>query len=100
MSNRMDDRLEKLLYEKYPKIFPTPLRWGFECRDGWYELIDELCRRITEYLEKHPTVSSVVVIQVKQKFATLRVHVTGGNKITDQLIDDACRISSNVCEEC
>ena len=104
----MDIKLERLLYEKYPKIFAdknkapteTSMCWGIECGSGWYALIDELCRRLTEYLDKHPDVPQVVAGQVKQNFGGLRYHVHGGNNVTSQLIEDACYISYNTCESC
>ena len=48
----MRDELEKKLFDAYPKIFrqkdldmkQTCMFWGIECGDGWYTLIDVLCK--------------------------------------------------------
>lgn len=55
----MRDELDKKLCAKYPKIFAqrnlpmieTALCWGFDCGDGWYWLIDNLCHSIQGYVD-------------------------------------------------
>jgi hypothetical protein len=50
----MKQELDKALCEKYPLIFAdrygdpitTCMAWGFECDNGWYNLIDTLCLAI------------------------------------------------------
>lgn len=47
----MDERLEKLLVERYPEIFvdykgdpmQTCMAWGMECQEGWFDIIDQCC---------------------------------------------------------
>jgi hypothetical protein len=51
----MSPELDAKLCSDYPEIFQdryadpgtTALCWGFECGDGWYPLIDQLCRNLT-----------------------------------------------------
>ena len=46
--------LEAQILERYPELFKKSespsrepvLRWGFECEDGWFTLIDALCATI------------------------------------------------------
>lgn len=53
----MREELDKALCEKYPELFKnrhadptlTPMAWGFDCGDGWYNLIDALCATITNH---------------------------------------------------
>lgn len=55
----MRQELDKLLCEKYPKIFAdrnkpmteTCMCWGFECGDGWYNIIDQLCSNIQHHID-------------------------------------------------
>ena len=55
----MQDKLEKYLYKKYPKLFvneqktmkESPMVWGCTCGDGWFFLLDNLCSAITKYIE-------------------------------------------------
>ena len=50
----MDKRLDKILLERYPDIFAqyggdvreTCMAFGFECSNGWFELIDTLCAEL------------------------------------------------------
>lgn len=55
----MRDELDAKLVEKYPKIFKnryggmqeTAMCWGFECGDGWYQIIDSLCANIQHHID-------------------------------------------------
>ena len=57
----MKVELQKQLFEKYPKIFrqkdlsmkETCMCWGFECGDGWYNILDCLCAGIQNYIDNH-----------------------------------------------
>jgi hypothetical protein len=50
---------DKLLCDRYPKIFAdrygdmrtTAMCWGFECGDGWFDLIDRLCATIQGHID-------------------------------------------------
>jgi hypothetical protein len=50
---------DKLLYEKYPKLFAernlpmtqTSMCWGFEHDDGWFNIIETLCANIQHYID-------------------------------------------------
>lgn len=55
----MNEKLDKALCEKYPKIFAdrhkspqiTCMHWGFCCGDGWYNIIDMMCAAMTNTYE-------------------------------------------------
>ena len=103
----MTENLDKILVEKYPKIFAnrykdmkeTAMCWGFECHDGWYWLIDQLCSSLQNYIDWNGK-EQVVATQVKEKFGTLRFYVTGGDELTSGMIWLAEAMSRNVCELC
>jgi hypothetical protein len=54
----MKQELDEALCAKYPKIFKyrhapmthTAMCWGFECGDGWYNIIDALCGNIQNHV--------------------------------------------------
>jgi hypothetical protein len=56
----MNENLDNLLCEKYPKIFAdrnksmnqTCMCWGFEHGDGWFNIIDQLCGHIQWHIDQ------------------------------------------------
>ena len=76
----MNKELELKLVEKYPNIFSqydgdiryTCMGWGMSCRDGWYNLIDELCENVTTIIGNKPI--KVTATQVKEKFGGLNFY--------------------------
>lgn len=99
----MNEKLESKLYEKYPKIFMSDSDisfWGIECDDGWYDLIDELCAIIQNWNNNKSEIDQITVIQIKEKFGTLRFYYDGGDNFIDGSVSFAERISSKICETC
>jgi hypothetical protein len=105
----MHSDLEKLLYTRYPEIFAdkdaplTDSLMGFGCShgDGWYFIIDNLCRCIQNHVEwKRKTNPDFYVkaVQVKEKFGTLRFYIEGGDEEVYGMIKMAEAMSRNTCE--
>jgi hypothetical protein len=87
----MNPTLDKQLCEKYPRIFvnrhkspqETCFCWGFECSDGWYDIIDALCEALTYTYSTGITIDGkgvsveppqAICDQCKEKFSTLRFY--------------------------
>ena len=100
----MKKELDQQLCKKYPLLFKnrnasmmeTLMCWGFEHGDGWYNIINALCNNMQSHIDwshkqnawdlkwnqEHPDeqrpirepVAQVVVIQVKEKFGSLRFY--------------------------
>lgn len=66
----------------------------FECADGWKNLLENLFAKII----KPPKDFSIV--QIKEKFGGLRIHVINSNKKINQLIVETEELSFTVCEFC
>lgn len=108
----MKQELDDALCAKYPKIFAnrnspmteTAMCWGFECGEGWYNIIDQLCANIQSHInwqeKQGKIVPQVVAEQVKEKFGTLRFYYRGGDDIIDGMVRMAESMSSVTCEEC
>jgi len=55
----MREELDKLLCEKYPKMMvnrnrpmtETCMCWGFECGDGWFNILDRLMGNIQHHID-------------------------------------------------
>jgi len=106
----MNEKLDKLLVEKYPLIFKdrhapmlnTAMCWGFECEDGWYWLIDTLCNSIQSYINNNPhlNIQQVIATQVKEKYGGLCFYFAGGNEYIDGMVHYAEKLSYDMCEIC
>jgi hypothetical protein len=101
----VNGELEELLVCRWPEIFrgrdkPITLSlmaFGPECGDGWFWLLDALCEVLTEHasaLGRPP----LEFLQVKEKYATLRVYVVGGDEYDDGAIWLAENLSARICE--
>lgn len=55
----MTPDLDRKLVAKYPKMFKdrhgstmeTGMCWGFQCDDGWFDIIDALCSLLQYYTD-------------------------------------------------
>jgi hypothetical protein len=116
--------LDEALCAKYPKMLmdrhadkrTTAMCWGFECGDGWYNLLDALMHNIQSHIDwrarqrayaieqkskKIPDeVPQVVLSQVKEKFGTLSFYYSGGDERIFGMVMLAETISGQTCEWC
>ena len=100
----------KMFVNRYKPMTETTMCWGFECGDGWFNIINQLCANIQHHIDwrnrkneldpTQPIVSQVTVDQVKEKFGTLRFYYTGGDDYIDGLVSMAESMSGVTCEEC
>ena len=127
----MKQELDELLCEKYPKMMvnrnkpmqETCMCWGFDCGDGWYNILNQLMGNIQHHIdwkEKQrnwaidfnskatqeevkvvpESIPQVTLDQVKEKFGTLRFYYTGGDDVIDGMVRMAESMSSVTCETC
>jgi len=105
----MSPKLDKFLCKTYPKLFvnrhadmrTTCMCWGFDCGDGWFWLIHNLCAAIQSHIDHcHPHPPQVVVDQVKEKFGTLRFYFHGGDDSITGMVNFAEWLSGVICEAC
>ena len=127
----MKQELDELLCKKYSKMMvnrnknmqETCMCWGFECGDGWFNILDQLMGNIQHHIdwkEKQrnwaiefnskaaqeemrvvpESIPQVTLDQIKEKFGTLRFYYTGGDDIIDGMVRMAESMSGVTCEEC
>ena len=93
----------KYLLDKHPGILGK-LTWGFECGDGWFNIINQLCQNIQHHIDwknkSEEVVPQVVVDQVKEKFGSLRFYYHGGDDYISGLVSMAESMSGVTCEVC
>lgn len=103
----MKHELEQILYDKYPKLFvqkdldmtQTCMCWGISTGDGWFNLIDNLCDTIQQYVDANHK-EQVVFTQVKEKFGSLRIYTEGTTELVDGMIWFAEHLSGTICDVC
>ena len=109
----MNKEKELALVEKYPELLKeyhlTPyescLGRGIECWDGWYKLIDDLCKHLKTLSEAHGL--EIVIEQIKSKFARLTVYYCPKNEKAKEMREKILEIinmysieSQHICEMC
>tara|TARA_Y100000310_G_scaffold85242_1_gene82054 strand:+ start:227 stop:556 length:330 start_codon:yes stop_codon:yes gene_type:complete len=74
---------------------------GPDVGSGWFSLIRSLSEGIEEWNREHPESESASVLQIKEKFGTLRFYVFGGDpNVITPLIREAETLSSTTCQDC
>jgi hypothetical protein len=116
----MKKELEDKIFNEFPEFFTnkkdirnSAMGFGFECRDGWFDLVYNLCKRIhtfytTKYIGHGPDKEiyhHVVppyfeVLQVKEKWGSLRFYITGAPMEVHDMIHEAEHQSFYICEIC
>lgn len=101
------------LVKRYPELFvrhdwpkrTSGMCYGFQCGDGWFDIINDLCNCIMEVCERN-RIPAPEVECVKEKFAGLRFYLDV--PFTDPVTDEAVykfisKIEAHsfyVCEAC
>lgn len=81
-----------------PPVSSAFTTWGFECGDGWYDLIDALCAALQNATSNGAP--QVVATQVKEKFGALRFYTTGHDATQEGMVELAEMVSARLCEVC
>jgi hypothetical protein len=108
----MKQELDEYLCKVYPKMMvnrnlhmtETAMCWGFECGDGWFQILNQLMGNIQHHIDwknrKEEVVPQVTLDQVKEKFGTLRFYYTGGDDYISGMVTMAESMSGVTCESC
>ena len=87
------------LFQEFPDLFlREQFIHGFECQDGWFELICALAGRIRDYQAQCSDLENFEVVQVLQKMGSLQVNIRGGDVVIQNLIREAEQESQSICE--
>jgi hypothetical protein len=100
----MTPEKQKELVEVYPRLFqdlsgPVAMKlFGFECDDGWFELLKELIGSIRFICESQDL--DIRLNQVKEKYGTLRFYLDSETDEICELVNEAEKKSAKICESC
>ena len=107
---QMNLKNTKHFFDRYPEMFPknrsireSLLCFGLMCGDGWFDLIDSLCN-YTYKMCKNNDWKVPEVVEVKEKYGTLRFYTLGIDGNAFDTIEGAIRFaefqSGTICEDC
>ncbi len=99
----MNPELDRALWERWPLIFSerhgdsasTAMCWGFECGDGWYGLIDDLCEALQGETDNEGA-PQIGAMQVKEKLGSLRFRAREASERQRAMIRAALFISERI----
>ena len=104
----MNDTNTQKLYDAFPRLYrgrnlphsKSSMLWGFECGDGWLNLIWNLSQAIKEEAWRTGIDPKSNLwpeaIQVKNKFGTLRFHLRRHTEATRALREEALKASEQI----
>lgn len=85
----------------------------FECDDGWFNLIFDMSSKLEKLIKNQPNQildvnkidtdtydQQMYIVQLKEKFALLRIYDQGFTKKMRQIIHQAEASSAYICEVC
>lgn len=95
------------LVKEFPNIFRSDKTiqeslipyFNIECGIGWYDLIYNASKEISEYCFEQD-ITDVYVVQIKSKFASLRYYTNYTTDEIDKIIYEAEHFSEITCERC
>jgi hypothetical protein len=90
----MSPEFEARIKNKFPSMFGSMIWPTFDCGDGWQNLLESLCNDL------YRICPDVEVLQVKEKFGTLRFYVQNCTDEGYGRISGAETLSETTCEEC
>ena len=94
----------KMMVNRNKDMMETCMCWGFECGDGWFQILNQLMGNIQHHIDwknkDGEVVPQVTLDQVKEKFGRLRFYYTGGDDYVRGLVSMAESMSGITCEEC
>jgi len=100
MNKELTVKLVNDFPELYKGVYKSPrescMAFGFECGDGWFELLYNL----SEQIQLAEGGTKVVASQVKEKFGTLRFYIDSGSDEVYSIIDSAEEQSAHICDVC
>jgi len=99
----MNKEHTKQLVESCPILYRGG--FGFECRDGWFQMISDLSVKLEVICEQALMKGTLIddlpkASQVKEKFGSLRFYLSHGLEGMEELIDKAEDQSENICDMC
>lgn len=101
----LNPKLSEDIYKDFPQLYrgrykskyESAMCWGFDCGDGWFQLLYDLSLELSNYLAANPALDFEVV-QVKSKLGILHFRLNYRDATTERMIALARQRASVTCE--
>ena len=93
------DEFSDLFRGRNKSLMESLMPFGFECEDGWFDIVYNLSKELAEYAKKNNC--DIEASQVKEKFGTLRFYVR--SECADKIYETIAKyekLSASTCELC
>jgi len=106
MKKDLDDKLVKafsnLYADRNKPMTETAMCWGFQCGDGWFDIIWAASEKLEALIVKMPEKErhNCKASTVKEKFGKLVIYLDNSTEEMDHIISDVEILSEKVCETC
>lgn len=106
MRKELDDKLvtafPNLYRNRHKSMMETCMCWGFDCDEGWFQIIWDLSEALEKEILKQPEDKRIYcsASQVKEKFGYLHFYIASGTDEMYRLINEAEQKSEVTCETC
>jgi hypothetical protein len=95
------------IIKKYPELFGEPpydpketlIAFGLEVSEYWLPILEKGFAKISEEVKKN-NLTDYKIIQVKEKFGTLRIYDYNGTQEIHNIIEDMEKECMTICEKC
>ncbi len=95
------------IINKYPELFGEPpydikqtlIPFGFECSEYWIPVLEKGFKEMAEIVRREK-MDDYRIVQVKEKFAGLRIYSNYYTDELDNVIDKMEEEVSHICEKC
>ena len=103
----MDSHKENELYERFPHLYrerlapleSSKMGWGFQCDDGWYNIIHKMSKRIAALSSDDEFAPAITEVS-RNEDGTLYVEARNLTPPVADLIEAAKEQSKLTCESC
>ena len=100
----MSPELDRLLVRKFPKLYRGKgydipnVYWGFECGDGWFEVIHNLSLELEKLIPNGDPAPRA--LQVREKYGAMEFRLYDPTDQMKMLVKSAEELTLTICETC
>lgn len=81
-------------------IYTSCMSWGFECGQGWFDIINRCADKMEKWNHLHSDMLPVEACQLKEKFGELRVYLDNATEETYNILHEFEKEADETCEWC